>query len=1520
MGRPFTFAWPVAGLAAALVTTLPCAAADGTWISTTTGGDWNDTANWEDGVLPGDGGVATFDFSGQTNSILLSGDVAVELSELRVSSRTVADDNIELYLRGPKVTLVPPARIVRSGASLNVSSETFVCTGDLTVEGLGRTILNGSQALGGRLVLKDLGWVRAVTDESLGSTPETLVPDAIVLDGGILQNGGDTTLAATRGITLTEKGGGLTAGYPKPAKLTVSGPITGPGDLRICYENSPVMLSNPANDWTGDTNVGMCDTCVTAYSDWFSLLLGADEVIPHGTGHGVLNLGVEGERRRKPAPFDLDGHVETVNAVNSTVWGRVRSTTPGGRLKTCGEQDMDFRGEIREGATVELRGTGRMSMAEVTAHVVGELALHSGALDFAAAAIDPVGRLSYYGGDATVVSRFNETNSALTYASTFVGILDLKADMTLTVAADAVPFVFGGSLIADAAEPHTLTVVTADGSPLRLGGATASASAFIKAPIVCANGIVMSDYVWLQSALPEDVDVEDGTTLTYDYAGALASDITLGATNLRVTSEGVGDGAIIVPTGRRVIFSTQSLAADGSRSDDAATTRTYANPVILQGGTLEFDGAGTTRFNGAVSGSGTIAVTGSGTVVLADGQALEAGCRIDIGKGTLRVASGDALGAATIRIQNGRFGNADGVSITVPNPMVANLGGIDVLGADATVTLTGAVSHEAPITKWGEGTLVLGGTEPNAHAMHVCGGTLVLGKPSAIAGIVGCDSGCTVRVDADMAVLQSSASCVSLGGGTFDLNGHDVAVEQFDACLAGSLVTNGGAADATFTVLSTSNITAPLTLADGAGRLFIRKYDPCVWDLSDATLANSGLSATNGEVRLAAPRTVTTSYLRFTAGKSRPTGSYVNTGIQFSELTPMLNGEAVAWPEGTTATSAHPTSGGEMAANVVDGNVVTKWYSGQGLNMPVTITCGAPVTFDAYRFSTANDAAGRDPVSWKLEIGTEADGSVIWTILDEQADMMDVVPESRLTYTPAFSVVDRQVHAALPAGYALDVRGGARVVFADAGDRLTALTGDGHLVATGKVSPTLVTGSAFTGGISGEAPVSLVFGTAEIPGFFGDAVGTTFVNDGVAGSLTFADRGVCMTFAGLADGAAALGLALTGDTMLVAAGSGGTHTGPTTVGAGAMLLSSVGVCAKYIRFTPIKGSGGQTGRNIQFSELQLLVSNVHSPWPEGSVATSTGDSAFKDEGVQQLLDGSVDTKCFWGGDVAPVLIEMPATVYFDGYRWYTGNDSMTIRNPVSWRFEYSVDGESWTILDEQTDRETTTQTKTLAYTFSVMDGVAVAWDGLSDVSPVTVADGGTLYISGVEETCGGLSGAGTLRIENGTARLNTTADAVFSGAVNGVGVFAKTGSARQTLSGAVALDGTLVVEAGVLDLTGATLTGVTNIVLKGGTLVGTASVAGDLTVASQGGAYGAELAVAGVLKLEGALTLATGFAGSAVRGNAFTFASTDAASRALFLEATAVEDLPRAWRLNLSSGDRRLGWSVTPGGTAILIR
>ncbi len=118
-------------------------------------------------------------------------------------------------------------------------------------------------------------------------------------------------------------------------------------------------------------------------------------------------------------------------------------------------------------------------------------------------------------------------------------------------------------------------------------------------------------------------------------------------------------------------------------------------------------------------------------------------------------------------------------------------------------------------------------------------------------------------------------------------------------------------------------------------------------------------------------------YFRFTPVALRETPIAANS-IQLAEFeflsggTPLdLSGVTVTNPGGKNPAAEHPD-------NIIDGNVGTKWLDFTKTT-PLIFDFGAAVTIDAYNFTTANDSAERDPVSWIFE-GSE-DGTT-WTSLD----------------------------------------------------------------------------------------------------------------------------------------------------------------------------------------------------------------------------------------------------------------------------------------------------------------------------------------------------------------------------------------------------------------------------------------------------------------------------------------------------------------------------------------------------------
>ncbi|WP_193213681.1 CotH kinase family protein [Luteolibacter marinus] len=129
-------------------------------------------------------------------------------------------------------------------------------------------------------------------------------------------------------------------------------------------------------------------------------------------------------------------------------------------------------------------------------------------------------------------------------------------------------------------------------------------------------------------------------------------------------------------------------------------------------------------------------------------------------------------------------------------------------------------------------------------------------------------------------------------------------------------------------------------------------------------------------------------YYRFSTERTR-SGSSRNRTVQLSEFSFFSStGPVAAVPAVSNPGGNNPD--GEGPANLVDGNVNTKWLDFN--RSPVVFNFGTPTNVHHYGFTTANDASGRDPVRWLFQ-GSN-DGSN-WTTLDDQSQATVDYPDTR---------------------------------------------------------------------------------------------------------------------------------------------------------------------------------------------------------------------------------------------------------------------------------------------------------------------------------------------------------------------------------------------------------------------------------------------------------------------------------------------------------------------------------------------
>ncbi len=379
-------------------------------------------------------------------------------------------------------------------------------------------------------------------------------------------------------------------------------------------------------------------------------------------------------------------------------------------------------------------------------------------------------------------------------------------------------------------------------------------------------------------------------------------------------------------------------------------------------------------------------------------------------------------------------------------------------------------------------------------------------------------------------------------------------------------------------------------------------------------------------------------------------------------------------------------------------------------------------------------------------------------------------------------------------------------------------------------------------------------------------------------------------------------------------------------------LRLAAVSARYLRFTPtaarVEANTTDFGNSgFQFEELQLMRDGVPLSYPAGTAATAPGGSFANAFPPSKVVDGDIvgsnDNRWYSDVMVNPLTVDMQQTVAFDAYSWYTAYNTPN-RDPVGWTLEVSNNTTNWYAIDVRTNQTVTTARSAAAGTWALdLPAGQLAADAIPDVSQTFVASGATLRIDAGSEAVGPLSGTGTVALIRGAAfGINGFTDAAYAGGITGTGTVTKTGVAVQSLSGALAFSGTLAVDAGTLDLAGAALTGVTNIVLRsGGTLAGAATVNGNLTVTCEGGATRANLAVSGALTVTGALKLALPVGAELpYTQRLFAFGSADPATRAALQAAAGSLTVPVGFAASVHVTADAAYLAVAAPGTVLMLK
>ncbi len=381
-----------------------------------------------------------------------------------------------------------------------------------------------------------------------------------------------------------------------------------------------------------------------------------------------------------------------------------------------------------------------------------------------------------------------------------------------------------------------------------------------------------------------------------------------------------------------------------------------------------------------------------------------------------------------------------------------------------------------------------------------------------------------------------------------------------------------------------------------------------------------------------------TRYVRFKQLELRAIGT---TMIQLSEFE-FYNGDAlVPVPvEGVTNPGGNHLNAVQTPDKLVDGQTSTKWLDANG--RPLIFDFGQTVTIDGYRFATANDANGRDPVSWRIEVSeTGGEDDSEWTPVDQRVQYPTTT--DRFTYSEKFIIAGD----AAPFIRSFEI---------------TETVDDGTIAIYPARTHYAISSNGEEVGVFLE-----VDNAASVT--ITPSIGQTVTDFGV---FYFVPPPSETTEYTLTATNGAFGGASTSRTLTIrSSGSGSSNH-------------------RYIRFKTTKLRSGAATGNIQLDEFEFFSEGVEVvpvavENPGGSNAVTAGEGAINlingDSDPVDEETGAVTRRKWYDAGNAPVIFDFgEAPVSVDSYAFTTAND-FNSRDPLRWTLEGSDDGVTWTTIE-----------------------------------------------------------------------------------------------------------------------------------------------------------------------------------------------------------------------------------------------
>lgn len=664
------------------------------------------------------------------------------------------------------------------------------------------------------------------------------------------------------------------------------------------------------------------------------------------------------------------------------------------------------------------------------------------------------------------------------------------------------------------------------------------------------------------------------------FAASAAGAITLGGANtytgLTSISGGLVSAPVLANTGLLSSFGTGSqidlgnlgvLSYTGTgnnsnrtwTSDGLTAIRNNGTGALNLSGNLSFVAGGTDTvtlggnftgtniFSGAISGAGGLTSDGSGIWELT-GANTRTGT-ITVNGGTLRAGSASAFGTTSGITVNGGTLDLNGFSLSTTS--LAGTGGTVALGSgNLTLTLGtavnnsfgGSITGSGGLTKLGAGSLTLTGASTYSGPTTIGGGTLALDFSPA---------------SGPASNILSSASALSMGGGTFSVTG--AAGEANSQFINGLTITGGNN-----TIRANSGAGGSLTLNLGT----ITHSG----GLANFVLPGSGaITTVNADGAMGGWATVNgTDYAKVQGGNI----------IAFTAADYVNQDDASLW----TANQILSDAGGPA-------------------NTPYFGTVGASVQIGGLQYT----AAAHSTVTVGAGNTLGVDGTII--VAPTVGAFNQVITGESMTGTMGGGVLGVQQNGAGTFSIGSQIVDNTGTVgFTKSGTGRAALSGSNIYTGATTVSQgTLSVNSIGNGGAASAVGAStadasnLVIEGATLEYTGGTSTsdrGFTLTRSGAttSGTVSVTSAVANLTFGGQVTSPDAAGLTKTGAGTLTLTNAGNDYAGITTISAGTLAVSSIG-----------NGGGSSTlGASSSASVNLVLQSGGELQYTGGSASTDRG--------------------------------------------------------------------------------------------------------------------------------------------------------------------------------------------------------------------------------------------------------------------------------------------------------------------------